>query len=411
MDYKEILPAGQLAGTVAISGAKNSALLLLAATVLLDKPVILNRVPDISDVRKMCDILGLLNVKIRWMGDDALLIDPTDIQYSDLKGEVCGEIRTSVLFLGSLLGKLGRVKLRAPGGCRLGPRPINYHVSAMEAMGAEVVQEGQYVSATLEHTKSAVVNFPRSTVTGTVNAILCAVSIKHLTLIHGAALEPEIDDLIGFLVQAGAKITRAGHTIEVIGGFPLATSSYRVMPDRIEAGTFLIAGAILGGDLVVADVVPQHLNAVISALKQAGAEIEVGESTVSLKMMQKPCAVNIIAREYPFFPTDLQPQWCVLSIIAKGDSTIVDSVFPERFDHMHELEKIGAKYKKNAEGVVIQGGLQLDGGSMYAGNLRSAAALVLGAMSARLPSKIVQISILNRGYPGFFLKINNILSD
>jgi UDP-N-acetylglucosamine 1-carboxyvinyltransferase len=412
MDYKEIHPVSQVSGSVAISGAKNSALLILAAVVLLDKPVLLNRIPDISDVRKMCDILNMLNIKVRWMGHDALLIDPSEVRFNDLMAEVCGEIRTSVLFLGVLLGKFGQAKLRMPGGCQLGPRPINFHISAMERMGAKTTQEGVHVSGTLiaPH-QASVVSFKRSTVTGTANAILCAVSLPHPVLIQGAALEPELDDLINFLVQAGARIKREGQDIRVEGGQPLETQSYRVMPDRIEAGTFLIAGAILGGEVTVADIIPQHLLAVVEALKQSGADIEVGEQSVSLKMSRPPKPVSITAREYPHFPTDLQPQWCVLSLVSEGESTIEDHVFPERFDHMDELKKIGARYTKSAHGVTIQGGVQLLGGEMYAANLRSAAALVLGALSARSPSKVVRISVLNRGYPGFFLKINNILSD
>lgn len=411
MDYKEIQPVAKVSGTVAICGAKNSALLLLAAVLLMDGKVLLERVPGISDVKKMCDILAMLNVKVRWVGDDALFIDPSEAQYQDLMAEVCGEIRTSVLFLGVLLGRFKKAKLRMPGGCQLGPRPINLHIQAMEAMGATIEQEGLHVSGDMDNKKPSVVSFAQSTVTGTANAILCAVSLSQPVTIEGAALEPEIDDLINFLVQAGANIVRHGRNIQICGGNRLETKCYRVMPDRIEAGTFLIAATILGGEVTVDDIIPQHLLAVIDALRRVGAVVDVGESHVSLKMTQKPKAIDIAAKEYPYFPTDLQPQWCVLSIISQGQSCIEDHVFPERFDHMDELKKIGAKFTKCPRGVVISGGSRLAGGSMYAGNLRSAAALILGALSATSPSKIVQISVLNRGYPHFFLKINNILSS
>lgn len=411
MNSRDIFPIGKVSGFVPISGAKNSALLLLAAVALMKKPVVLNRMPDISDVHKMCDMLGLLNVKIKWVGSDALFLDPSDVKYCDLRVEACGAIRTSVLFLGVLLGRFGEANLRVPGGCEFGPRPINFHVEAMEALGAQVEQDGAYVTATLNQHSGGKVSFKRSSVTGTANAILCAVSLNTESIIEDAALEPEIDDLIGFLNQAGAKIQRLGRMIVVKGGEELTGTTYSVMPDRIEAGTFLIAAAVLGGKVTVGEVIPEHMSALISALRQAGADVLVEGKSVTVQMQARPCPVDIVAKEYPGFPTDLQPQWCVLAALARGTSQIVDAVFPSRFDHMAELEKMGVKFTKVHQGVSIEGVESLSGASLYAKNLRSAAALVLSGFVARGKTNIIRISEINRGYPTFFLKIKDILSS
>lgn len=411
MEERVVESTGKLCGTVAISGAKNSSLLLLAASAVCQKAFVIDQMPRISDVEKMRDILLYLNVKTRWVGQNALFIDPSKIQARALPSSMCAEVRTSVLFLGVLLGRFKKASIGIPGGCNLGPRPIDFHLKAMEDLGAKVDADAHGVSANLMMDRDVIVSFEKPTVTGTANVILASVSLNAKTVIQGAVLEPEIDDLIAFLKQSGADITREGATITIFGGKKLEGGHYSVMPDRIEAGTYLIATAVLGGDVTISGISPVYLQKVLSCLREVGAHIEESERAVRIVMVNRPRSLDVVAKEYPGFPTDLQPQWCVLSALSEGKSVIKDMVFPSRFDHMAELQKLGVKFRKLESGVVIEGVDSIAGQTLYARNLRSAAALVLGGMAASGKSKVVNISELNRGYPDFFLKINNILSD
>ena len=410
MEERVVESVGKLCGTVPVSGAKNSSLLLLAASVLCEKAYVLDQMPRISDVEKMREILLFLNIKSRWVGQNALFIDPSEAKNRALTSSMCAEVRTSVLFLGALLGRFKQASVGIPGGCNLGPRPIDYHLKAMGELGAKVNANARGVSASLEKEQDAEICFERPTVTGTANVILAAVSLNAKTVILGAVLEPEIDDLIAFLQQSGADVARDGSTITVCGGKRLQGSHYTVMPDRIEAGTYLIATAILGGDVTISGIKPIYLHEVLECLRKVGANIEEGGKAIRIQMASRPKALDIVAREYPGFPTDLQPQWCVLSALSDGSSMIKDTVFPSRFDHMAELKKLGIRYREIEGGVVIEGVDSIEGQTLYARNLRSAAALVLGGMAASGKSKVLNITELNRGYPDFFLKINNILS-
>lgn len=408
MDAKLVSHIRSVNGSVPISGAKNSALLILAATLLAKEPVLLNRVPDIQDVRFMLDVLELLGMKIRWFGPAVVYFDPSDIQYKDLNTEVCGKIRASILFLGVMLGRFSKVSLRLPGGCNLGPRPIDRHIDVLTQLGADFKQMGHSIIASKLKDGASEVSFSNPTVTGTANAILYAVCQDSDVVIKNAALEPEIDDLISFLQALGAKVSRMGGMIAIKGGATLGGCHYDIIPDRIEAGTFLIAGAVLGGKIEVEEVIPQNLDVVLKALQAVGADIRTSDNHISLEMKGRPVAHNIVATEYPGFPTDLQPQWCVLSAISEGESVILDRVHPERFDHMEQLAQLGVKYDSVESGVRIYGVDQLHGSEVYAKNLRSAAALVISGYVAKGQTNIVKISELGRGYPGFFEKIKNL---
>lgn len=410
MEAKEVESSGQLVGSVPIGGAKNSALLLLAASVVMKKPFTLFNVPDIVDVAKMCEILERLNITTHW-DEGALRIDPTSVEYCPLDCALSQEVRTSVLFLGGLLGRFKEAVIATPGGCDLGPRPIDLHLMAMESFGASIQSQPQRVEAKLGKFESTSIRFKKATVTGTANAILCAVSLPIETVMTNCALEPEIDDLITFLNASGADIKREGSQLRIQGGRSMTGADHHVIPDRIEAGTFLIAAAAMGGDVIVGPVNPGHMTAVIEALMQTGADIEVTERAIRLKMDKRPQAVSIVAKTYPGFPTDLQPQWGFLASVSEGVSIIRDTVFAKRFDHMPQLAKLGVVYRSLEQGIEVQGVDKLIASEMTAGNLRSAAALVLGAMYAQGKSKILNIKELSRGYPGFFLKINNILND
>lgn len=405
---KVIMPAKKIHGSVVVSGAKNSALLLLAASVLATDIVVFKNVPRIADVDKMCAILRALNIKTSWLEDTVLQIDPRGIVYADLDLDVCGEIRTSILFMGALLGRFGRIGLRLPGGCSLGPRPINFHIKAMRAMGATVVESGVRLEGVLQGSQDSEICFEKNTVTGLVNTLLCAATRHATTVIKRCAIEPEIDDCILFLNKIGARIERKGADIVVQKGDMSGGAQHSVLPDRIEAGTFLILTAAVGGVIVLKSVDPSHMTVLLDKLKEVGAGIKVGSHSIALVMKKRPIACDIDAMPYPGFPTDLQPQWGVLAAVSKGVSTITDHVYPARFDHMVALEKMGAIYREFEGMVQVEGVLSLKGCDVYAKNLRSAAALVIAAKLAKGSSNIHDIEHLYRGYQFFFEKIEQL---
>lgn len=406
-----VLPIGKVDGEIRISGAKNSSLLLLAASVLATNKVVLENLPLLEDVKKMCEILNLLNVKTKWIRPQVLEIDPSNVQYQDLDIDVCSEIRTSLLFVGIMLGRFGKVRVKSPGGCRLGPRPINFHIEAMREMGAEIVDNGDYVEGTLSISKDAYIHFGKVTVTGLVNAMFCAVTRNAETVIRNCALEPEVDDCIEFLLKLGANIRRIGSTVVIKGGKIGGGARHAVIPDRLEAGTFLIMATMVGGSLTVRDVIPDHMQSTLEKLREAGAEIIEGEDSISLKMSKRPKACDILACPYPGFPTDLQPQWCALSAISSGRAKIVDLIYPGRFDHMLELERMGVKYDKFDRGVLITGVEKLSGSYLVAKNLRSAAALILAALVADRPTEVQNLNHLLRGYEEFFEKLAQVSEE
>lgn len=408
MNNIDISPVAGIDGQLEVSGAKNSVLLLLASTVLAEGVVVLNRVPRIADVDKMCELLNVLNIKTSFTSSDSLLVDPTNIQYADLTGYQCGDIRTSVLFLGAMLGRFGRVKLRMPGGCNLGKRPIDLHIRAMEMMGATVRVNDGILEAKTFMRGDSVVEFTKPTVTGTANAILAAARRQGETHIESAVLEPEIDDLLALLKRMGVEARRMGTQIVVEGGVQPGEAAHTVMPDRIEAGTFLIATAIMGGELTLQQIDPNLLTEPLRCLRKVGAEIIETADTITIKMHQRPKAMDVMTGPYPAFPTDLQQQWSVLAAISEGSSCIHDPIFPERTDHFEELNKMGAKCRLIPGGSIVNGVPFLTGATITARSLRSAAAMALAALSARGKSRILQINYLNRGYVKFFDKIKNI---
>ncbi|MDC3180528.1 UDP-N-acetylglucosamine 1-carboxyvinyltransferase [Gammaproteobacteria bacterium] len=408
MDCVDLSPVKQIEGHIVANGAKNSVLLLMAASVLAKKHVVLTRVPKIKDVEMMCLLLNSLSIKTSYLSSDVLLIDATYAAYADLTGYECQEVRTSLLFLGGMLGRFGKVKLRTPGGCNLGKRPIDFHLNAMKMMGAEVQVKDGVIHAKSLNQGDCVVDFPKSTVTGTANAILAAVNRQGETHIHGAVLEPEIDDLIAFLSKLGVDIRRLGILIVINGGVETRSIEHAVMADRIEVGTYLIATAIIGGKLKVSGVNPGVLSEVLRNLKLVGAKIETTENSIEIEMTQRPKAIDIITGPYPAFPTDLQPQWSVLSAVSEGVSCIQDQIYKQRIDHFEELNKMGANCQASPGGAVITGVDQLYGAKVVARSLRSAAAMALAGLKAEGITKVLNISYLYRGYEGFFDKIKCI---
>ncbi len=408
MDSIEIGPINRIEGHIEASGAKNSVLLLLAATVLAKKHVIFSRVPKIKDVEKMCFLLNTIGIATSYLSSDVLLVDPTHAKYADLTGYECQEVRTSILFLGGLLGRFGKAKLRTPGGCNLGKRPIDFHINAMRMMGAEIDVENGLIEATSLNRGDCVVDFPKSTVTGTANAILAAANRQGETHIHGAVLEPEIDDLILFLSKLGVDIRRLGILIVVNGGIEARSIQHQVMGDRIEVGTYLIATAIVGGQLKVSGVNPVTLAEVLRCLEKVGAQIIREKDSIEIKMNTRPKALDIVTGSYPAFPTDLQPQWSVLSAISDGISSVQDQIYIHRTDHFEELNKMGAQCQLMSGGAIVKGVEDLTGTAVVARSLRSAAAMVLAGLKAQGMTKILNISHLHRGYDAFFAKIKVI---
>lgn len=403
-----IEPVERIEGAISISGAKNSSLLLLAAVVLATEKVVIDNIPPLADVKKMCRILQALNVRVKWLECNKLEIDPSAIEYKDLDFDICGEIRTSILFVGVMLGRFGRVKVQSPGGCKLGQRPVNFHIDAMREMGADISDNGKIISGSLSGSKDAEIRFGKISVTGVVNALFCAVTRDAKTVIRNCALEPEVDDCILLLRGLGSDIKRMGSTIIIQGGKIGGGLHHTVIPDRIEAGTFLILTAMVGGRVELKGVKPQYMQSLIEKLRGVGAKIEVGSSSILLEMNSRPIGVDIVASPYPGFPTDLQPQWSALATISQGSAKIVDTVYSSRFDHLYELEKMGARFEKFENGVIISGVDKLFGAQTCARNLRSAAALIIAAKVALGSSKIESVSHLDRGYYDFFGKLSQV---
>ncbi len=400
MDALEITGGIALQGDVQISGAKNATLPILAAALLAEEPVSIGNVPHLKDVTTTIALLARMGVEVSMHDGMRLEVDAAGVHDFTAPYELVKTMRASVLVLGPLLGRYGRADVSLPGGCAIGARPVNIHVAGLKAMGAQVDIEGGYIRARGSRLHGARVVLDTVTVTGTENLMMAAVLARGETVLENAAREPEVVDLARFLVAMGAKIEGAGtDTLHIQGVERLGAADYRVMPDRIETGTYLVAGAITGGRVRARGARPDTLDAVLAKLTEAGARIECGEDWIELDMAgQRPRAVDLTTAPYPAFPTDMQAQFCALNAIAEGSGAITETIFENRFQHVLEMQRMGADFRIQGHTAFSRGVPALNGAPVMATDLRASASLVLAALVARGTTRVERIYHIDRGY-------------
>ena len=400
MDKLEISGGTRLSGEVSVSGAKNAALPVLAATLLADGPVTLTNVPHLNDVTTTVKLLRRMGVDVVFHDGVQLEIDAGGTSTFVAPYELVKTMRASILVLGPLVGRFGRADVSLPGGCAIGARPVNLHVSGLRALGAEIELENGYIRARAKKLIGTRLVLDTVTVTGTENLLMATVCAKGESVIENAACEPEVVDLAEFLISMGAKIEGAGtSTIHVQGVDTLIGAEYRIMPDRIETGTYLVAGAITGGRVKVKKTRPEHLDAVLQKLTETGASVTTGDDWIELDMGgQRPLSVDINTAPYPGFPTDMQAQFCALNAIADGTARITETIFENRFQHALELQRLGARLSIEGNTVVCQGIEMLTGAPVMATDLRASASLVLAGLAAKGTTLVDRIYHIDRGY-------------
>jgi len=398
----------RLSGEVEIQGAKNAALPILAASLLTAEGLEVDNVPPLQDVRTFIRLLERMGAKVT---RDQLRVHLDTSQVTDWVApyELVKTMRASILVLGPLLARFGEARVSLPGGCAIGARPVNLHVAGLEAMGANIRIENGYIHARASRLQGARLCLETVTVTGTENLMMAAVLADGQTVIENAAREPEVLDLAQCLIGMGARIKGAGtDTIVIDGVHALHGHQYRVQPDRIEAGTFLVAAAISGGDVTVQGVNSDHLDSVLLKLKEAGAEIETGLTHVRLQMKRRPKSVDIRTAPFPAFPTDMQAQFAALNAIADGVASITETIFENRFMHMLELRRLGADIRLSGNTAIIHGQPQLTAAPVMATDLRASAGLVLAALAADGTTQIERIYHIDRGYAQIEQRLNDL---
>lgn len=389
-----------LNGDVRISGAKNAVLPILAATLLADGVAIIDNVPHLHDVTTTVELLGCMGVQVVMGEKLSLEVDPSTITNFCAPYDLVKTMRSSILVLGPLLARFGEAEVSLPGGCAIGSRPVNLHIKGLQAMGADIEVVNGIIKAKAKRLKGARIVLDIVTVTGTENLLMAAALADGITTLENAAREPEVVDLADFLNAMGAKITGAGtDTITIEGVESLKGVRYSVLPDRIETGTFLVAAAISGGKITVKDTDPTLLDVVLDKLTESGADIEVGDDWITLDMHGKrPKAVNIRTAPYPAFPTDMQAQFTALNVVAEGTSTIVETVFENRFMHVQELQRMGADIEVEGNTAIVKGVEKLTGAPIMATDLRASASLILAGMIADGETIVERIYHIDRGY-------------
>lgn len=401
----------KLKGEVAISGAKNAALPIIAAGLLCEGGHTIANVPHLADVTTLGKILQNMGIRFERHGHD-ILLDSTRLANPEAPYDLVRTMRASVLVLGPLVARMGKARVSLPGGCAIGARPINLHLMGLAKLGAAVEIEHGYVIAQAKKLRGAHVYFDRVTVTGTENIMMAAVLAQGETMIENAAREPEVIDLANALIQMGAKIEGAGTDIIRIQGVDsIRPMSYSVMPDRIETGTFVIAAAITGGTLTIKNCFPGHLEAVLSKVAETGAEIKTGDRTISVIGQHRIKPVDIKTLEYPGFPTDMQAQFMSLMTLAEGTSVINETIFENRFTHVAELRRMGANIQTEGRSAIVKGVPKLSAAPVMATDLRASASLILAGLAAEGQTVVSRIYHLDRGYENIEEKLQALGAD
>jgi len=399
--YKLVINGGiPLSGSMTTSGSKNATLPIFFASILADGPLKLSNTPQLSDVSTTLRLLMDMGSSFVLEEDSSISIDSSSLTNQTAKYELVKTMRASILTLGPMLAKYKKAKISLPGGCAIGTRPVNLHLAALEKMGAKIDVKNGYIYASTNELIGANITFDLISVTATENIIMAATLAKGSTTINNAAQEPEVTDLILCLKKMGAKITGENTSTIVIEGVDhLNGIDYSICPDRIEAGTYLVAAAMTGGKIVVSNIEPDSMRAVIGKLIETGADIETNQNTIKLDMQgRRPQSVDIRTSAYPNFPTDMQAQFMALNCIAEGSSTITETIFENRFMHVPELSRMGANLKLEGNTVVCKGVKLLTGANLMATDLRASASLVLAGLAAQGSTTIERVYHLDRGY-------------
>lgn len=410
MDKLLISGGARLEGEITISGAKNAALPILAGTLLTEDSVTVSNVPHLNDVTTTISLLQSMGSIVTIDDKLNVEVDSSDISERCAPYELVKTMRASILVLGPLVSRFGEADVSMPGGCAIGARPVNLHVSGLRAMGAEVTVENGFIRARAERLKGAHIVFDIVTVTGTENLMMAAVLARGETILENAAREPEITDLANFLNSMGAKISGAGSsTIRIEGVDEVGGTSYSILPDRIETGTYLVAAAMTGGNVRLRKTSPDRLEAVLLKLAEAGASIDVGEDWIELDMKGlRPRAVDIRTSPYPAFPTDMQAQFCAMNAMADGVGTVTETIFENRFQHVLELQRMGANIRIEGNMAISTGVEKLTAAPVMATDLRASAGLVLAGLAAEGETLVDRIYHVDRGYERIEEKLNQL---
>ena len=414
MDPEKLIISGgkRLQGTVRIDGAKNSALSIMAATLLTKDVCILRNVPRLTDVDTMGAVIRKLGIKVEWGGDNTLYIDSDDFNNCEAPYELVKMMRGSILVMGPLLARLKKAKISLPGGCSIGARPVDYHIKGFEALGAQVEVEKGYIEAKVDKLKGDDIYLDFPSLGATENIMMAACLAEGITTIGNAAKDPEVVELGHFLNKMGAKVKGLGtDLIEIEGVKKLHGVDYAIIPDRIEAGTYMIAAAITGGDVLIEKADPLLLKPLIVKLEEAGVRIELEKNLIKVTGPDRVKAVDIKTLPFPGFPTDMQPQFMALSCVAKGTSVITETVFENRFVHTGDLIRMGADIKVEGHSAIIKGIKELSAAPVMASDLRGGAALVLAGLVSEGTTELSRIYHLDRGYVKLEEKLNSLGAD
>ncbi|GAW92141.1 UDP-N-acetylglucosamine 1-carboxyvinyltransferase [Calderihabitans maritimus] len=403
-----IVGGNRLTGTVTISGAKNAVLPIMAASIMAGEPCVIYDVPRLTDVRVMKNVLKSLGARVEVNGH-AMVIDPRKINYTEVPEHLMRKLRASNLVMGALLGRFGRVKVAHPGGCAIGSRPMDLHFKGFQALGAKITERYGFIEVEAKELRGADIQLDFPSVGATENIMMAATLAKGTTIIRNAAKEPEIVDLQNFLNRLGARIKGAGiDVIRIEGVRKLRGTEHNLIPDRIETGTYMVAAAITNGDVVLKNVIPNHIEPVSAKLREAGVSVVEYKDGIRVKGRGRIKALDIKTLPYPGFPTDMQPQMVALMSIAEGTSIITETIFESRFKHVDELTRMGANIKVEGRVAIVKGVNRLSGAVVEASDLRAGAALVLAGLAAEDATVVENVHHLDRGYEDMEKKLNSL---
>ncbi len=411
MDKFIINGGKKLSGKVEISGAKNAILPIMTATLLAKGKSVLHNVPHLNDIKMMAHVLRVIGARVDYH-DGILEIDATHASYFEAPYELVSKMRASIYVLGPLLARFGQAKVSFPGGCAIGTRPVDLHLMAMEKLGAAIDIEHGYIIAKAKKLTGSKIHFPKTSVGATANTLMAAVLAKGETNIYGAASEPDISSLIDFLNKMGARIQGKGTKhLKITGVKKLEPAEMIMMPDRIEAGTFLIAGAITKSDITISKCEPSHLDALLEKLRAAGADFAIHNHEIKIISPKHIKPVDMTTEPYPGYPTDLQAQFMALMSLAHGESVITETIFPDRFMHVAELNRLDADIKVDKNVAIIKGVKSLSGAQVMATDLRASATLVLAGLAAQGQTEVSRIYHIDRGYDKIEEKLRKLGAD
>jgi len=409
MEYFEIVGGKRLSGEVYINGAKNAAVAMLPAALAGNDVCVLENLPNIEDVHSLVDALRKIGAKCEFRDQHTLVIDSRDVTDHNAHYESVKKTRASYYLVGVLLGRFGKATVALPGGCNFGTRPIDQHIKGFEALGAEVKIEHGMIIAQAERLVGTNIYLDLVSVGATINIMLAAIYAEGTTIIENAAKEPHVVDTANFLNAMGAKIKGAGTDVmRIVGVKEMHGAEYMIIPDQIEAGTYLIAGAITGGEVTVRNIIPKHMDSISAKLQEMNCQIEVGDDFVTLNVPGKLTSANIKTMTYPGFPTDLQPQMTALLCVAEGTGIITETIWENRFQYISELKRMGCLITVEGRMAVVEGGTQLTGAEALATDLRAGAALVVAGLAAKGRTLVGNVRYIDRGYEDLVQKLTNL---